>query len=145
MTIYRINQKTTALVPAKQIGYETRIIEKGDQYYVTDTALEILETTCREDWASYEIRRNIVGEKTGYIQKTPIPVNINDRIVAVPTHSPNHIDCIWIILNKHTQLKRNNDQIELIINDDKTITLNASIHTIENQIKRGISVHRLLE
>lgn len=143
MTKYTINKKTTALIPAKQIAYETLIIEQQETYLHKEPALNIIEATCKEDWSSYNTRRNITIEKTGYIQKTPIPVNIKQRIIAVPTHSPNHIDCIWIILNKHIKLNKNGNHIELITNND-TITLNASIHTIENQIRRGIYVHNLL-
>jgi len=147
MTIYKINRNTTALLPAKQVGYETRIIEYNKEHYVTETALEILEHTCREDWASYEVRRDIVSEKTGYIQKVPIPVNIEEGIVAMPTHSAQNMDCMWIMLNRHTSIHRNKNRMELVINHNtyETIPIPASVHTITNQIKRSRVVQHFVK
>lgn len=147
MTTYKINKNTTTLLPAKQIGYETRIIEQDKEYDVTDTAIEIIEHTCREDWASYEVRREIVSEKTGYMQKVPIPVNINEKIITMPTHSPQHMDCMWIILNRHTRIHRNKNRMELVINDYpyESIPFNASVHTITSQIKRAKHIQKLLQ
>src|SRR5690625_6875288 len=94
---YDINLKTIALLPGRNIDYDTVVIEENKTKYIRQTSLNLIKDACLKcDWTTYEGRRGGVIKHTNFKQKTPIPIDIHKGIYFFPTHSPSNMDNIWI-------------------------------------------------
>lgn len=71
-----INEQTVALLPAKQIEYDTIVLEHEKKYHVRQTPFHIIKAACCNNWCTYEGRRKAVIYHTNFKQKTPIPINL---------------------------------------------------------------------
>src|SRR5690625_7827007 len=105
MDYYRINENTLALLPAKQIDFETIVIETDQIIKVRKTSLELIEAACYNEWSTYEGRRQAVIHHTNFKRKVPIPINIKKGIYFFPTHSPTSIHNKWISFQHIDQIK----------------------------------------
>ncbi|MGY3716252.1 competence protein ComK [Sutcliffiella cohnii] len=48
--------------------------------------------------ATYFGQREAILHRTNYIQKTPILLSESQELIIIPTHSPEHMDCILFML-----------------------------------------------
>lgn len=92
---YIINENTQALLPARQIDFDTIVIEKGRKIKVRKTSLELIKAACYNEWSTYEGRRQAVIHHTNFKRKVPIPINIRKGNYFFPTHSPTSIYNKW--------------------------------------------------
>lgn len=95
---YHISNETLALLLAREIEYDTIVMKEGTQTkHVRQTAFNLIKLACyTHDWTTYEGRREAIVKQTGFKRKTPILISIVKDIYFFPTHSPNHVDNIWI-------------------------------------------------
>src|SRR5690625_1608023 len=140
-TRYTIIKETNALLPAKQIDYDTIVIERSRILYIKQTPFQIIQTSCQKYWSTYEGRRDAVVALMNFKQKVPIPVSIHNAIYLFPTHSPNHRDNSWIAFEHvaHFDKKKNPGQPEqtlVTFKNGYTKTLDVSVHTFETQWQR---------
>lgn len=140
---YITNKSTVAIIPAKQIDFDSIVIEKSRKFYVRQTPLEIIKASCLEYWSNYEGRRNAVIHHTGFKEKVPIPINLREEMVAFPTHAIKHFDCSWLLYNHILQLERvKDDSTKTLITftNGKTLLLNVSEKSIETQLLRSLEI-----
>lgn len=142
---YIITPATLALLPARSIHYGTIAIEGQQCRFLSQTPLDIIKASCDADWSAYDIRRQQVIRHTGFKQKTPIPTNIQQHIIAFPTHSPHHLDCSWIISTPHLHILQHPDKTLLQINNIQTLALNVSKHSLQQQINRAFDLYVYLQ
>lgn len=93
---YQINLRTLGILPAKQIEYDTIVIEEHQTLYIRQTPLEIIQESCINDWASYEGKRKAVSHHMNITYKVPIPISLTENLYFFPTHSPRDINNCWI-------------------------------------------------
>lgn len=141
---YHINRKTVALIPGMSTDYDTVVIKENGTKYVSQTALQMIHDTCqRDDWTTYEGRRQSVVDQTNFVKKTPIPASIRNGIYLFPTHSPTHMDNHWIasrhVLSMRKAPRKHHSkqpQSVIVFKNGQTLTINVSLHTLHKQMQR---------
>lgn len=135
---YQISPKTLALLPAKQIAYDTIAIEQNATKHIRMTPLQIIQAACYNNWTTYEGRRQAVHHHTNFKQKVPIPIDIQKGIYFFPTQSPNNIHTIWIAYQHIAHLTKATHTNHTIIHftNGQTLELDISMHILQKQIER---------
>jgi len=150
---YDISLKTIALLPARDIDYDTVVIEVNETKHIRKTSLNLIKEAClMRDWTTYEGRRNGVIKHTNFKQKTPIPIDIHKGIYFFPTHSPSNIDNIWIafhhilsIENIPAQERTKDAQSIVYFKNRQTLKLSISFHTLKEQYNRTLQCVMLID
>src|SRR5690625_4044178 len=75
---YKINDKTMALAPAKEIEYDTIVYETDRKFYIKQTAIQLIHQACLNHWSTYEGRRKAVMHHLNYRRKVPIPIDTDN-------------------------------------------------------------------
>lgn len=137
---YCINEHTVALLPAKEIDYQTTVLEVNHIHRVVQTPLQLIKNACLFNWSTYEGRRQAVMYHTNYRNKVPIPINKSKNIYAFPTHSPINFNCNWFFPNHILQIKKNMKQNNSTIyfSNNRTLTIDVSFHILEKQFQRTL-------
>ncbi|MCM3760988.1 competence protein ComK [Alkalihalobacillus oceani] len=104
VSTYEIHEETLALYPHRDVEYQTKVIEMEAVYYVKEPPLRIIEQSCKLNGASYAGRREWAAYVTKHTYKLPILIQEQGSIIASPTHSPEHLDCVWILAAHVTDL-----------------------------------------
>ena len=134
---YSINENTLALIPARNIDYQTIVAEKTRKLYIRKTPLEIVKTACYQQWYTYEGRREAVMRHTNFRRKVPIPINHQKGIYLFPTDSPKSFENVWISY-KHiaTTKALANGKSAVIFYNGLQLTLNISHYILRKQMNR---------
>lgn len=146
ISTYKISHRTLALIPGRSIDYEAIVITVDETKYVRQTPFDLIKKVCSEnDWTTYEGRRQSVIQHTNFIQKTPIPVDICKGIYFLPTHSPSHIDNVWIAFHQILSIKKvpqrertKHAQSIVYFKNGLALELSVSYHTLEEQYNRTL-------
>jgi|SRR5690625_971243 len=141
---YNINVHTQILIPARHIEYETIVWEKERKLYVKDNPLKIIQKACLNRWSTYEGRRNAVIHHLNYQRKVPIPIDTEESIVAIPTHSPSNFDCHWLILHNIMKIVGNKKQSTVLFVNGQTINLDISQYSARQQYSRAFDCYNMI-
>ncbi len=136
---YEVSMETLAFKPAFQLDFYTIVIEMHQVIAVRKTPIELMKSACLDGGASYEGRRKAVLHKLGTINKAPIPVDPLNLIYAIPTHAPNHPNCIWLFFQhiKYIQEDPKNKGSSLVYFPNHIVVpTTASRATLLKQIER---------
>src|SRR5699024_10879153 len=98
-TSYQINEKTIALCPAKEIDYDTIVLEQEATYRVSQTRMQLTNDACIANWSTFEGSRQAVIHHTNFRHKVPISIILEKNFYTFPTHSPSEFECHWIFFN----------------------------------------------
>jgi competence protein ComK len=138
---YKINERTLALIPARQMDYATIAYEHNKQYFVKETPIQLVKTACLEYGSTYQGRRDAVVYHTGYKRKVPIPISISKIIYSFPTHAPTDFECIWIfpshvqsVIHHPTPKKKPKSIVQF--KNGQQLQLNISSYMINKQMER---------
>lgn len=96
ITHYQINEYTLALIPVKQIAYQTIALQGHQSLYIKKTPLEIIEKGCLDHFITFEGRKKAITHNTGWTRKVPIPISMDKHITAFPTHALKNENCCWL-------------------------------------------------
>ena len=136
LTEYEIGSSTIAIVP---LDDETsKVYEEEEQYIVKQSSNSIIKYNCEFYGSSYDGR--CVGTKflTGIKSKCPIIVEESRNLIFFPTSSVRDKQSTWIALNKIKSYRKNlKNNGEIIFNNNNSLPLNISFHSLENQIVRA--------
>ena len=138
---YHINKDTIALIPAKEIEYETLVIERDVTIKAKQDPLTLIKEACDDDWSTYEGRRQAVTKKMGYSRKVPIPINMKEGHFAFPTHSPIDFNCHWFFFNHivHIQEELTTKHALVTLKNEQQFTLPISYYIFKKQYERTLS------
>jgi len=152
-TSYDISLQTVALLPARDIDYDTIVIEENETKYVQQTSFNLINEAClKRNWTTYEGRRDAVIQHTNFKQKTPIPIDIHQGIYFFPTHSPNNMDNIWIAFHHILSIgkipareRTKNAQSIVYFKNKHALKLSISFHTLTEQYNRTLQCVMMID
>lgn len=136
---YLIGETTLALLPFAHETLQTMIIDLNGVFYCSRKPLQVVDDSCQDGGASYDGRRKAIKRYTGITQKVPAPIKTHDYIYAVPTHSPEQYECIWIIAHNFIDAypDKHSEKTIIIFKDDIYIEVtNVSSSVIIKQLQR---------
>lgn len=135
---YLIGETTLALLPFAHETLQTMIIDLNGVFYCSRKPFQLVDDSCHDGGASYDGRRKAIKRYTGITQKVPAPIRTEDYIYAVPTHSPEQYECIWIIAHNFIDAFDVNMGGKTIILFKKDICIEVSVssYIIFQQLKR---------
>jgi hypothetical protein len=82
---YQINEQTIALYHARELDYDTVVLEKAATYWVRKTPMQLIKDTCFANWSTYEGKRQAVIHHTNYRKKFRSPSLEKDIFPSEPT------------------------------------------------------------
>ena len=94
---YEVNPKTLALRAAKTVEYGTRVYEEDGVYLTEKSPIELIEDACLQGGSTYEGRRQATVHHLNYVQSTPVVLNPYWNIFALPSESPENLECVWVM------------------------------------------------
>lgn len=135
---YEINRNTQALLPGLNMDYDTIVVETNQTLYVKKRIINIIKNDCLDGGSTYEGRRIAVTKKMGFGRKQPIPIYPHLGIIAFPTKSPEHFNCVWIF-PQHVKriITVPSGESEIVFRDGQSIVVNESRFVLEKQIQRS--------
>lgn len=143
---YLIHPETMALIPSRQITCETLILEKEKEVYVNSSAFHLIQTSCLENYSTYEGRKQAMIYHTSFKRKVPILIGPNQ--IMFPTHAVNHIDCSWIssqhIYDITPHSPDSKSSIVLFMNGTE-ITLPVSTYILKSQMQRAEYCRQIID
>ncbi|TFE04057.1 competence protein ComK [Jeotgalibacillus salarius] len=133
----KINESTLAIREARVLGFQTEIISMQGTEFSVVPPLKLLDDRCIQ--AGFTMQGNIKATRIRHRihNKVPLVVDPFRNMIAMPTHSPKHIDNVWIfsehILATHPHTKT---QSIVEFTNNQSLILNCSIHTLDKQYNR---------
>lgn len=140
---YHITRDTLAIIPARQIDYTTRIIEKNHTLVTRQAPLAIIKANCLAGASSYQGRRKAASHLVGFIHKVPILIYERTNIYAFPTQSPTNYACSWLFAQHILKIVQHPDtkQSTIIFDNGTTLNLEESTYQLRRQFNRTIQLH----
>lgn len=135
MKDYEINEETVAVIPIDY--YTTKIIEQDKEYIVNKKAYEIMDDSCKYYGSTYKGRLNASKKILDCSYKLPILIEESSGIVFFPTRSSLEEDCCWLNFNCIKDIIKKQNSSLITFKNNKTILLNISKLSLENQILRA--------
>ena len=132
---YEFSKGTLAIVPNEN---SSLVYEDDERYLIEEKPLKIMEDSCKYYGSTYHGRKDCAKEILGADYKVPIILEDYNRIIALPTASPNSNDCAWLSLHRiHHFLKVDAVNTRVVFDNGKDIILPISYRSLENQISRA--------
>ncbi|AST91068.1 hypothetical protein BC6307_07145 [Sutcliffiella cohnii] len=140
---YTITSSTIAILPHFHPFLQTRVLEWDGEYYVKEKPFYIINNNCLHYGASYEGRREAVIHRTNYKQKTPILLSESQELIIIPTHSPEHMDCVWIMFHQIKKITSTPAGSTIVFHNGEELPLPISAEVIHQQIQKASVIHSL--
>lgn len=141
-TEYEINSDTLAIVSIDK--NVSKIIEMDNIFYVNNSAMEIINDSCKYFGSSYNGRFEGTKKLTGISYKSPIIIEETRNIIFFPTSSPRMNDCNWISLNNILNYTKNDKKTILVFSNGYNLELDISFNIMENQILRATRLDSII-
>jgi len=148
MEKYIINKNTLAILPAKQIEYDTIVFETEQTLHTRQTPIHIIRHSCLAYMSDYDGRRDAVIHHTGHKERIVIPVNPYERLIFFPTHGTRHIDCSWIAYHhviSFETLESDPKLTKVTLSNGKTTTVPISARSFHTQMLRSFEVLQIIK
>lgn len=135
MDNYEINNDTLALIPIN--ASSTKIIEKNDDYIISNSVYNIMENSCEYFGSSYDGRK--IGSKKilGSTYKTPIIVEETKQLIFFPTESPLNDECCWISLNNIENYSADDNLTKILFFNQRELFVHMRYQNFNNQVLRA--------
>ncbi|WP_157842657.1 competence protein ComK [Bacillus alkalisoli] len=141
---YYIGPTTIAILPHYHHEYQTKILDAEGTFFTTERPLQIIERSCLKYGADYNGRRNAAVYHTNYKQKTPLLLSGAQRLVLIPTHSPEHMHCMWIMFHQIASVESTGeDTSDVMCNHFVDLQLNISSQTMRTQIQKAAVIYSI--
>ncbi|WP_096156453.1 competence protein ComK [Bacillus sp. FJAT-45066] len=141
---YYISSTTIAVLPHYHHRFQTKIIDAEDTYYAEECPFEVINRSCMKYGADYTGRRNAAVYHTNYKQKTPLLISESLRLVAIPSHSPDHTDCTWIMFHQIANINAlDQETCEVMCNYFTDLKLNISAQTMRTQVQKAAVIYSI--
>ena len=135
MTEYEINIDTLAIIPIDE--NTSKVYEKEAEYIINKSSNSIIKNNCEYYGSSYKGRCEGTKYLTGIKTKQPIIVEESRNMIFFPTTSTRSKQSYWIALNKITDYTKKKYNSTITFDNNKSIDLNISFYSLDNQICRA--------
>lgn len=133
---YIANTNSLLIIPAANIEYQSIVEERNATYCVRKTPLEIIKDTIEKDFTTYEGRRKIIANQTGYRYKTPMILRMEELLFAFPTKTALNYDCSWIFWHPLLWIEKIQGGGAISFFNEKKFVLDVSYFTLQSQYNR---------
>ncbi len=132
---YEINADTIAIIPVDD--NISKVYEQEEEYIVSKNVNKIIENNCKFYGSSYLGRCEGTKYLTGIKSKCPIVIEESRNIIFFPTSSVRNNRNCWIALNHIKEYQKNFYGCDITFNNDKKISLDISLYSLDNQYYRA--------
>ena len=132
---YEINVDTLAIIPIDEDT--SKVYEEEAEYIVNRSSNSIIKDNCEYYGSSYKGRCEGTKYLTGIKSKQPIIVEESRNIIFFPTSSTRDKQSYWIALNKVNDYEKKKYNSTVKFKNNKSIDLNISYYSLDNQICRA--------
>ena len=139
---YEVNSSTLALIPLN--NFETKVIEMDNTFNIKKSVFEIIKESCEYFGSTYLGRHEGTKKLIGISHKAPIIIEESKSIIYFPTTSPRLEKCIWFALNNIKKYYNINGKTEILFNNNKSIKINISYGSFDNQFLRATKLESVL-
>ncbi|WP_233144133.1 competence protein ComK [Lottiidibacillus patelloidae] len=102
---------------------------------------KLMDEACIISGSTYEGRRKAIQKTFQYIQRTVIPVFPEHGVVAVPTHSPDNDENIWLFFHHVLNIiEIDKNSVEVIFSNGEKKRINVSYESLDKQLMRAARV-----
>jgi len=129
------------ILPAKQIEYNSIVIEKKTTYCVNQTPLHCIKATCEKNWSSYEARRDAIMKRTNFKYKIPMMLSKLQMLFAFPTTGTDQFACAWIFLHNIASIHHEGATSAVTFHNGQKVMLDISYHILTSQLQRTQSLY----
>ncbi len=143
MDNYEINEETYAII-GTNYG-KTRIIEKENEYNISNEAYSVMDDNCKYYGSSYKGRLEAAKEILNCSYKLPIIVEESTGLIFFPIKSSLLNDCTWINLDTIQKVEKEGNKSKIIFENGKCETLDISKLSLDNQIYRATKLSLILK
>lgn len=139
---YEISRNTLAIVPIDSC--KSQVIEEDANFIINKNATKIVDDSCKFFGSSLDGRHEGTKNLIGVNYKAPIIVEETSEMIFFPTNSPRIIECTWISLNNLENYSRNNGKTKVCFKNGKSIDIDVSYSSLENQVLRSTRLESIL-
>lgn len=141
---YYIHSNTVAVLPHYHHRYQTKILDAEGTYFAEERPIDVINRSCLKYGADYTGRRNAAVYHTNYKQKTPILLSGAQSLVIIPTHSPEHMHCKWIMFHQIASVESTGEETcDVMCNHFVDLQLNISAQTMRTQIQKAAVIYSI--
>lgn len=141
--IYEISSNTCMII-SKDLDNCT-LIEKEKEIEIPMNIQKYINYNCEYYGSSFEGRHKSSQSILGMKYKLPIIIEESNELVFFPTKSYDNEKCCWISLKSILFYKKNYNNTKIKFTCGKTISINISIESFENQILRANQLLTILK
>ena len=135
MEKYEINKETVAIIGINEKF--TKIMEKDNDYFISDIAYEVMDYSCQYFGSSYEGRVDGSRKMLGANYKLPVIVEESNDLIFFPISAADNPKCIWISLKWFDCVVKEENETKIYLKNGKNITTDISKNSIDNQVMRA--------
>lgn len=139
---YEISKNTFAIIPID--SNKSEVIEDNGCFIINRNSTKIVDDSCKYFGSSLSGRHEGTKNLIGVNYKSPIIIEETAEIIFFPTNSPRITECTWISLNNLEEYKKNNGKTMLLFRNGKTIDVDVSFNSLENQVLRSTRLEAML-
>src|SRR5699024_10596544 len=141
---YIINENTNIILPAKQINYDSIVLEGDNVYPVRQTPLEIVKYTMKKNGIHFESRKKSCDLYFDYAYKLPISLSDVMFLIAFPTRGIDHFECIWIIERNVKKITKQRDVRAITFKNNHSVNIDIRFSILKNQYKKARDLNNLV-
>lgn len=145
---HEITPQTMAVLPQRDKYGNTGsyVIEDQAEYFIKDPPSKVIDKACKFFGSSLRGRQEGTRAISDLTHKAPISIDPASGMYFFPTSSPVNPKCSWIA---HTHISKMyeapNRCTKVVFKNGKSITLDVSLGSMENQVNRTAQFRYMLE
>lgn len=139
---YEITKNTLAIIPID--SKKSEVIEDDETFVINKNSTKIVDDSCKFFGSSLNGRHEGTKNLIGVNYKAPIIVEETNEMIFFPTNSPRLSECTWISLNNLENYKKNGGKTQICFKNGKTIDIDVSYGSLENQVLRSTRLESIL-
>jgi competence protein ComK len=132
-----ISHKTKAITEFHHPELRTKIYDQNGIFYSRKSMRQLLEEACIHYCTSYHGRLAAVRKAFRYSKKTPLIISPEEMLCAIPTASPDNMECQWIFMAHIEKYIVQGGQLVVKFKDETELKLNCSRYIFTQQFERA--------
>ncbi|WBL14739.1 competence protein ComK [Sutcliffiella sp. NC1] len=143
MEEYLITSATVGLFPNFHPWLQTKTLDWDGEFYIEDKPLDAISNSCLHYGASYEGRKKSIVHRTNFKQKTPMIISEAQGMIMIPTHSPDHMYCAWLMYHHIHKVIPNGTGCTILFHNNVKVDLTISAAVMRQQMQKAAVIYNL--